>query len=105
MVSRPHRQHVVIRREEFVAGSKARPEVGVFTQTHGTRRPVPWGKIEIGETVWMKWAAGPIVARARVQGFRQIETCTADQLRATVKGYWLHDLEEYWSTRPPVFSS
>src|SRR5262245_58097474 len=42
--SRKHqmRQHVVIRRESYVAGTRDRPEVGIFTQTHTTRPPVPW---------------------------------------------------------------
>jgi len=66
---------------------------------------VPWGRITIGETVWMKWVGGPIVARAVVQGFRQIEDCTAGRLRDAVAGYRLADLEEYWTTRPPTFSS
>jgi hypothetical protein len=57
------RQHVVIRREDYVAGTRERPEVGVFTQAHSTRPPVPWDQIAPGERVWMKWSGGPIVAR------------------------------------------
>jgi hypothetical protein len=45
------RQHVVIRREDYVAGTRTRPEVGVFTQTHTSPPPVPWGKIAPGEKV------------------------------------------------------
>jgi hypothetical protein len=93
----PRRQHVVIRRESYVAGTAERPEVGVFTQTHQTRRPVPWGRIEVGETVWMKWSGGPIVARARVSAFSCMEDCTATDLRALVKDYRLHGLVDYWS--------
>jgi hypothetical protein len=91
------REHVVIRREEYVAGTRERPEVGVFTCTHSTRHPVPWGQVSPGETVWMKWASGPIVARAVVQGFRQIEACTAATLRAAVAGTGLHGRDAYWS--------
>ena len=75
-------QHIVIRQEQYVAGIRQKPEVGVFTQTRAGRRPVPWGRVAPGETVWMKWSGGPIVARAKVQGFRQIEDCTAEQLRS-----------------------
>lgn len=64
-------QHVVIRRESYVAGTREQPEVGIFTQTHSSRPPVPWGRTAVGDTVWMKWSVGPIVATARVQGFRQ----------------------------------
>ena len=61
----------------------------MFTQTHSTRRPVPWGHINPGETVWMKWCGGPIVARAKVQGFRRLENCDARMLRETTQGFKL----------------
>ena len=76
----------------------------MFTQTHSTRHPVPWGQIAPGDPVWMKWCGGPLVAKATVQGFRQIEACTPSQLRETTRGFKLYDLDEYWRTRPPVFS-
>jgi hypothetical protein len=90
----PPRAHVVIRRADYVAGSAKRPEVGVFTQAHTGRPPVPWGRIATGETVWMKWTNGPIVAKATVRGFTQIE------------GYRLHALTAYWDSlmrRGPFF--
>src|SRR5215203_3770398 len=37
--------HVVIRRDDYVAGTRERPEVGIFTRTHAARRPVPWGRV------------------------------------------------------------
>ena len=43
------RQHLVIRREAYVAGTRERPEVGIFTQTHRRRPPVPWSRIGVGE--------------------------------------------------------
>ncbi len=97
------RQHIVISRDNYVAGSQRRPEVGVFTQTHSTRKPIPWGKIDAGEHVWIKWSGGPIVARARVQGFRQVECCNAEQLRAMVTGFALARLDEYFATLAPSF--
>ena len=100
----PTAKHVVLRRAEYVAGTADRPEVGVFTQTHSTRHPVPWGQVTPGDPVWMKWCGGPVVAKATVQGFRQIEACTPSQLRETTRGFKLYDLDEYWRTRPPVFS-
>jgi hypothetical protein len=100
------RSHVVIRRPSYVAGSSRRPEVGVFTQAHGGRKPVPWGQIDVGETVWMKWSGGPIVAQARVRSFKCIEDCTATQLRREVKGFRLHEVTDYWKSlmvRGPFF--
>jgi hypothetical protein len=38
-----------------------------------------------------------------VQGFREIPECTPEQLRATTTGFRLHELLEYWSSRPPAF--
>jgi hypothetical protein len=98
-------QHVAIRNESYVAGTRERPEVGVLTQTHATRHPVPWGRLSLGDVVWMKWSGGPFVARARVSGFRQMDECTADALRNTTKGFALNELTDYWNTRPSVFSA
>ncbi len=97
--------HVVIRREEYVSGTRDRPEIGIFTQAHQTRHPVPWGQIAIGDTVWMKWSSGPIVAAATVQGFRQIEACSPDRLREMTTGSKLFDLKDYWESLPPAFSA
>lgn len=97
--------HVVIRREEYVSGTRDRPEIGVFTQAHQTRHPVPWGQIAIGDTVWMKWSSGPIVAAATVQGFRQIEACSPDRLREMTTGSKLFGLKDYWESLPPAFSA
>jgi HNH endonuclease len=97
------RQHLVIRREQYVAGTRERPEVGVFTQTHRRRPPVPWNRIGVGDVVWMRWSGGPIVARARVQGFRQIGDCSPERLRAATTGYGLHYRLEYWESLPLRF--
>lgn len=96
-------QHIVIRVPEFVAGSREKPEIGVFTQAHSGRRPSPWGRIDAGETVWMKWSGGPVVGRARVEGFAAIEACSPSRLRDLVRGYKLYDLEDYWSQLRPSF--
>ena len=93
-------QHVVIRQESYVAGTRERPEVGIFTQTHSSRPPVPWGKLSVGDLVWMKWSGGPIVAQARVQRFMEIENCTAEQLRQQTFGYRLYELDDYWAGHP-----
>ena len=44
----------------FVAGTRERPEVGIFKQTHASRPPVPSGKLSVGDLVYMKWSGGPI---------------------------------------------
>jgi hypothetical protein len=95
--------HIVIRVDKYVAGPYEKPEVRVFTQTHATRRPVPWGKLTIGDTVWMKWSGGPIVAKGIVEGYHQIENCTPDILRNLVSGTELYKLDDYWQARPERF--
>lgn len=97
------REHLCIRRPEYVAGTSTRPEVGVFTQTAVGRKPVPWGRIGAGETVWMKWTGGPVVAKATVSGFRQLPDTTPAGLRQAVTGFALHELEAYWRALPPRF--
>jgi hypothetical protein len=88
---------VVIRQEFYVAGTRELPEVGIFTQTHSARPPVPWGKLGVGDLVWMKWSGGPIVAQARVQRFVEIENCSAKVLRQQTFGYRLYELDDYWA--------
>lgn len=97
--------HVCIRRPEYVSGSRERPEVKVFTQTHQTRHPLPWGSIDAGDTVWMKWAGGPIVANSKVNGFRQIEDCTPDQLRTAAADSLLAQANHYFDSLPPAFDA
>lgn len=99
------RVHIVIRRPEYVSGTRERPEVGVFTQAHAARHPRPWGHLAIGERLLMKWSGGPIVAEARIQGFRQFADATSAGLRSAVAGYGLHDLDAYWRALPPQFSA
>ena len=96
-------QHIVIRREEFVAGTRDKPGSMVFTQTAINRRPVPWGRIDTSDTVWVKWSGGPIVAKGIVDKVIQIENCTPKKLRKAVRGTLLHDLDAYWSSRPRSF--
>ena len=95
----------MIRRPEYVSGSRERPEVKVFTQAHQTRHPVPWGKLSIGDTVWMKWSGGPIVGKSIVNGFRQIEDCTADELRAATSGSLLGRNDAYFDSLAPRFDA
>jgi hypothetical protein len=53
----------------------------------------------------MKWSSGPVVAKAVVVRFTQFANCSAADLRLTVAGFKLHDLEEYWSSLPPHFNA
>jgi 5-methylcytosine-specific restriction endonuclease McrA len=91
------RQHIVIRKDTEITGTKGAPQIGVFTQTHARHRPVPWGRIDAGEPLWMKWSGGPIVAKASVSGLWQRMPCTKSELRATTEGTRLYNDARYWA--------
>ncbi len=91
-------EHIAIRKEEYVAGGRASPEVGVFTQVHTRRKPSPWGRITVGDVVWMKWSSGPIVARAETKAIKELASCGWAELRKAVgKSYRLYELDAYWN--------
>jgi 5-methylcytosine-specific restriction endonuclease McrA len=92
-----------IRIPQWVAGTREHPEVGVFTQTAERRRPAPWSDIGLGETVWMKWSGGPVVAKARIVGLRQLIDCSPSSLRTAVAGFGLAEREAYWFALPERF--
>jgi 5-methylcytosine-specific restriction endonuclease McrA len=105
MLGKNMREHICIRNSDYVAGTAEKPEVGVFTQARKNQRPSPWGRIAEGETVWMKWSGGPIVAKAEVSGFRQISDCTPEKLKSAVSGYALHQLTSYWDSLNGTFNA
>jgi hypothetical protein len=79
--------------------------VKVFTQTHQGRHPAPWGRLAVGDSVWMKWSGGPVIAKSIVNGFRQIEDCTPDVLRTAAAGSLLATGEDYFGSLPPFFDA
>ncbi len=97
------RLHVAIRHLEYLAGKRERPELGVLVQTHAGRRPVPWGQIDIGETVLIKLFRGPVVASAEIAGIRVFDECDGETIRRATLGFQLHELATYWSQLPMRF--
>ena len=59
-------EHVSIRDPSYVAGTNEHPEVKVFVQTNSRHVPLSIQKLSVGQTVWMKWVGGPIVARSKL---------------------------------------
>ena len=96
-------QHIVIRKDNGFMGTKERLAIQVFTQTHKRHRPRPWGRLAKKDVVWMKLSGGPIVARAVVIDYHQIEDCTVEKLRNLVKGTHLFDDMSYWENLPQSF--
>ncbi|MEK7140403.1 MAG: HNH endonuclease [Patescibacteria group bacterium] len=91
-------EHVVIRRPEFVAGSKNKPEVGVFVQTHSKHIPLNLSKLKSKQTVWMKWASGPIVAKSKILSWHEgiVKDGDIKKLRELTLGTNLFGLDKYW---------
>ena len=91
-------EHLVIRRSEFVAGSKNKPEVGVFVQTHSKHTPLDLSKLQPKQTVWMKWASGPIVARSKILSWHEgvVKDSDIKNLRELTLGTNLFGLNKYW---------
>jgi hypothetical protein len=90
--------HVVIRKPEFVAGSKDKPDVNVFVQTNKIRRPLQTELFKLGQWVYMKWSEGPIVARARILSWHNGKTGNIKEIRDLTKGKGLFGLIDYWES-------
>lgn len=93
-------EHVVIRRPKFVAGSYDKPEVGVFVQTNKKMNPLRTELFKPGQTVWMKWSGGPIVARSRIRSWHNGNTVQGNinEIRDLTKGTELFGLDDYWNS-------
>lgn len=91
-------EHIVIRRAEFVAGSKTKPEVDVFVQTHAKRMPLNLKKLKPRQIVWMKWTSGPIVAKSKILSWHEGEIKNGDikYARELTIGTNLFSLDKYW---------
>ena len=95
----PEIEHIVIRKPQFVAGSKDKPEVSVFVQTHKSRLPLK-NKLKSGQTVWMKWSGGPIVARSKISSFHggSFSNRNVKEIRDFTKGTKLFSLDKFWES-------
>lgn len=92
-------EHIVIRRPEYVAGSKSNPELTVFVQTNIRGPPTPRvERLMKGQMVWMKWSGGPIVGRSKILSWEQgkIKNGDIDEVKGQIEGTGLSKLDEYW---------
>ena len=93
-------EHIVIRKPEFVAGSKAEGEIGAFVQTRSDRPPLKLEKIQVGQTVWLKFSSGSIVAKAKILSVHGgvVENGDIRRVRELTSGTQLFNLDKYWNT-------
>lgn len=93
-------EHVVIRKPNYVAGTAHCPEVRVFVETNTSRRPLNESLLATGQTVWMKWKNGPIVANSRIAQWTigNFTPSSVRDVRELCKGTNLYELEAYWES-------
>lgn len=93
-------QHVVIRQQNYVAGSTEKPEVKVFMQTNIKTKPIDTSRLKRNQTVWMKWSGGPIVAKSKIESWHEgiIKNGDVTHCRELTKGTNLYHLQDYWES-------
>lgn len=98
MLGKKSIEHIVIRRPEFVAGTKKKPEVKVFVQSHKKHMPIKLSKLKPNQVIWMKWVGGPIVAKAKILSWHSghIINGNINEVRKLTIGTNLFGLDYYW---------
>ena len=92
--------HIVIRDHLYVSGTTEKPEVGVFVQTHTRMRPLKDDMLAAGQTVWMKWNDGPIVAKSKILSWHSgsFKDGNINEMRELCVGTKLFSLNAYWKS-------
>ncbi|HAL61552.1 MAG TPA: hypothetical protein DCP08_03985 [Chloroflexi bacterium] len=85
--------HVAIQRPEWTIGDLYSKDVLCRCSI---RAIPPFDRVEPGDTVFLKWSGGPIVARGRVRDSTSIEYDSVEEVRELCKTYPLYELEEFW---------
>jgi hypothetical protein len=106
------REHICIRKPEFVMGNSKNPQLGFFIETRPNKIPCPYGNISSEDTVWLKWSSTVddglnkyIVAKATVSGYRLIKNCTPDKLHDAVHDWTFKNRQAYWKELNPNFNA
>jgi 5-methylcytosine-specific restriction endonuclease McrA len=92
--------HISIRNPSYVAGTNEHPEVKVFVQTNTRHVPLSDQKLNVGQTVWMKWVGGPIVAKSKLLSWHSgdFSDGNVNDLRELTIGSGLFGLNDYWKS-------
>ena len=93
-------EHVSIRNPSYVAGTNNHPEVKVLVQTNTRHIPLSDQKLSVGQTVWMKWASGPIVAKSKLLSWHSgdFSDGNVNHVRELTVGSGLFGLNGYWKS-------
>ena len=90
-------EHIAIRSQQYITGSSKQPTVDLFIQTHKKRAPLNDSKLTAGQTIWMKWSGGPIVARTKLLSWTQghFENGNINEMRNSVQHTSLFSSNSY----------
>ncbi|MCK9230036.1 MAG: HNH endonuclease [Syntrophales bacterium] len=93
-------EHIAIRDPNYVAGSAKKPEVRIFCQTHKRFKPINDTKLYPGQTVYMRWTGGPIVASSTLVSWHSgiFQNKNINHLRGLTVGSKLFGLTDYWTS-------
>lgn len=95
-------EHVVIRRLEHLTGTSATPALGFAVEARDRPGPAHKAGAFQDDVMWVQLHGGLYVARARVRIAWVGEFFGIDEVRSRTRGSELHDLEDFWRSRPRV---
>ena len=90
--------HIVVGDHSYAAGTADKPEVGVFVQTNRKTKAIDDNKLAVGQTVWMKWSGGPIIASSKILSWHtgNFQSGNINQIRELCIGTNRFGLASYW---------
>jgi len=93
-------QHIAIRSQQYITGTTKQPTVDLFVQTHTTYAPIKDSRLSVGQTIWMKWSGGPIVARTKLLSWHQgrFENSNINEMRNLTQHTSLFSVNSYWES-------
>ena len=92
--------HITIRDPSYVSGTADKPDPVAFIQTNSKSKPIDTDKLTYGQTVWMKWNGGPIVASSKIVSWHtgNFQSGNINEIRELCIGTPLFELTNYWKT-------
>ena len=93
-------EHIAIRSPKYVAGTTKQPKIDLFVQTHKKYYPIKESNMSAGQTVWMKWSGGPIVANAKLLSWHHghFENSNINEIRNLAIHTRLFSINSYWES-------
>jgi len=92
--------HIIIRDPSYVAGTANKPDSVAFIQTNKKSKPIDTNKLAYGQTIWMKWSGGPIVASSKIVSWHtgNFQSGNINEIRELCIGTPVFGATKYWKT-------